>query len=98
VLGESIVIIDKYETAVEILDKRSGIYSGRYVSVVPHSFLEGYKANTYSRPVFPVLELIPGLGDALVFLPYGNVASTAIMRISQTIHCPSQVTAGMCAS
>ena len=31
VLGQSIVIIDKYETAVEILDKRSGIYSSRCV-------------------------------------------------------------------
>ena len=38
VLGQSIVVIDKYETAVEILDKRSGIYSSRYVSATPHSF------------------------------------------------------------
>jgi hypothetical protein len=30
VLGQPIVIIDKYEAAVEILDKRSGIYSSRY--------------------------------------------------------------------
>jgi hypothetical protein len=45
VLGQSIVVIDKYETAVEILDKRSGIYSSRYVSVAPHSFLETIEAN-----------------------------------------------------
>ena len=38
VLGQSIIVIDKYETAVEILDKRSGIYSSRYVSATPHSF------------------------------------------------------------
>jgi hypothetical protein len=44
VLGQSIVIIDKYETAVELLDKRSGIYSSRYVSFTPYS-LERSKAN-----------------------------------------------------
>jgi hypothetical protein len=44
VLGQSIVVIDKYETAVEILDKRSGQYSSRYVSVTPHSF-KRVKAN-----------------------------------------------------
>jgi hypothetical protein len=38
VLGQPIVVIDKYEAAVEILDKRSGIYSSRYVSLTPHSF------------------------------------------------------------
>jgi hypothetical protein len=46
VLGQSIVVIDKYETAVEILEKRSGIYSSRYVSVVQHPLLDGVKANT----------------------------------------------------
>ena len=45
VLGQSIVLIDKYETAVEILDKRSGIYSSRFVSVMPHSFFGSIKAN-----------------------------------------------------
>jgi hypothetical protein len=30
-LGQSIIVIDKYETAVEFLDKRSGIYSSRFV-------------------------------------------------------------------
>jgi hypothetical protein len=40
VLGQSLVVIDKYETAIEILDKRSGIYSSRYVFVVSHSFIE----------------------------------------------------------
>jgi hypothetical protein len=44
VLGQSIVVVDKYETAVEILDKRSGIYSGRFVPFIPHSF-ERTKAN-----------------------------------------------------
>jgi hypothetical protein len=44
VLGQSIVLIDKYEAAVEILDKRSGIYSSRFVSFMPDSF-EGTKAN-----------------------------------------------------
>jgi hypothetical protein len=28
-LGQSLVIIDKYETALDLLDKRSGIYSSR---------------------------------------------------------------------
>ena len=32
VLGQPIVVIDKYETAVELLEKRSGIYSSRFVS------------------------------------------------------------------
>jgi hypothetical protein len=36
VLGQSIIIIDKYETAVELLEKRSGIYSSRFVSVTLH--------------------------------------------------------------
>jgi hypothetical protein len=45
VLGRSIIIIDKYETAVELLDKKSGIYSSRYVSVTPHSFLGNIEAN-----------------------------------------------------
>jgi hypothetical protein len=30
-LGQSIIVIDKYETAVELLDKRSGIYSSRFM-------------------------------------------------------------------
>jgi hypothetical protein len=34
VLGQSMIIIDKYETAVELLDKRSGIYSSRFVTPV----------------------------------------------------------------
>ena len=29
VLGQPIIILDKYETAVELLDKRSGSYSSR---------------------------------------------------------------------
>jgi hypothetical protein len=29
VLGQSVIVIDKYETAVDLLDKRSGIYSSR---------------------------------------------------------------------
>ena len=47
VLGQSILVINKYETAVEILDKRSGIYSSRYVSITMCSFLTGksVKAN-----------------------------------------------------
>jgi hypothetical protein len=36
VLGQSIIVIDKYETAVELLEKRSGIYSSRFVSVTLH--------------------------------------------------------------
>ena len=44
VLGQSIIVIDKYETAVEILDKRSGIYSSRYVSCLPNP-LERANAN-----------------------------------------------------
>ena len=35
VLGQSIIVIDKYETAVELLEKRSGIYSSRFVSIMP---------------------------------------------------------------
>jgi hypothetical protein len=38
VLGQSVIIINKYETAVEILDKRSGIYSSRSVSITLYSF------------------------------------------------------------
>jgi hypothetical protein len=34
VLGQSVVVINKYETAVEILDKRSGIHSSRYVCCI----------------------------------------------------------------
>ena len=45
VLGQSIIVIDKYETAVELLEKRSGIYSSRFVSVMPHSFFESIKAD-----------------------------------------------------
>jgi hypothetical protein len=32
VLGQSIIVIDKYETAVELRDKKSGIYSSRFVT------------------------------------------------------------------
>jgi hypothetical protein len=46
VLGQSIIILDKYETAVELLDKRSGSYSSRYASVTPHSSRKGIMANT----------------------------------------------------
>jgi hypothetical protein len=45
VLGQSIIILGKYETAVELLDKRSGSYSSRYAFVTPHSFCESTKAN-----------------------------------------------------
>jgi hypothetical protein len=45
VLGQSIIIIDKYETAVELLEKRSGIYSSRFVSVTLHYFLESVRGN-----------------------------------------------------
>jgi hypothetical protein len=38
VLGQSIIVIDKYETAVELLEKRSGIYSSRFVSIMLRSF------------------------------------------------------------
>jgi hypothetical protein len=38
VLGQSIIVIEKYETAVELLDKRSGIYSSRFVPVIPLLF------------------------------------------------------------
>jgi hypothetical protein len=38
VLGQSIIVIEKYETAVELLEKRSGMYSSRFVSVARHSF------------------------------------------------------------
>ena len=34
VLGQSMIVIDKYETAVELLDKRSAIYSSRFVMPV----------------------------------------------------------------
>ena len=34
VLGQSMIVIDKYETAVELLDKRSGIYSSRFVTPI----------------------------------------------------------------
>jgi hypothetical protein len=44
VLGQSIIILDKYETAAELVDKRSGNYSSRYVSIMPRSFRE-VKAN-----------------------------------------------------
>jgi hypothetical protein len=47
VLGQSIVVIDKYKTAVEILDKRSGIYSSRCVYFTPYS-LRG------TRPIYRV--------------------------------------------
>jgi hypothetical protein len=29
VLGQSIIVIDKYDTAVDLLEKRSGVYSSR---------------------------------------------------------------------
>ena len=45
VLGQSIIVIDKYETAVELPEKRSGIYSSRFVSIMPHSFYESAKVN-----------------------------------------------------
>ena len=78
VLGQSIIVIDKYEAAVEILEKRSGIYSSRFVSVMPHSFYESTKANISSRPIVPILEFLPGWGseDSLIFAPYGNVTLT----------------------
>ena len=44
VLRQSIIVIDKYEAAVEILERRSGIYSSRFVSVTAHSFVR-VKAN-----------------------------------------------------
>jgi hypothetical protein len=45
VLGQSIIILDKYETVVELLDKRSGSYSSRYVSVTLYSFCAGTRFN-----------------------------------------------------
>jgi hypothetical protein len=45
VLGKSIIVIDKYETAVELLEKRSGIYSSRFVSVMLPSFHQSVKSN-----------------------------------------------------
>jgi hypothetical protein len=85
VLGQSIVVIDKYETAVEILDKRSGIYSSRFVFNMPYSFEKlAVKANIWSRPVSPLFELMPGWGSGLIFLRYGNVP-TVIMLISWLI-------------
>jgi hypothetical protein len=85
VLGQSIIILDKYETAVELLDKRSGSYSSRYVFVTSHSFREATKANLWSRPISPVLQLIPGWGDSLALLPYGTITLTVIMLISLVI-------------
>jgi hypothetical protein len=83
VLGLSIIIIDKYEAAVELLEKRSGIYSSRFVSVMPDSFYESAEANISGRPTAPVLEFIPGWGsDGLILAPYGNVAPTIIILIS----------------
>jgi hypothetical protein len=41
VFGKSVIILDKYETAVELLDKRSASYSNRYACVTPHSFRQG---------------------------------------------------------
>jgi hypothetical protein len=41
------------------------------MSVMPHYVL---KANAYSRPISPVMELMPGWGDGLILLPYGNIA------------------------
>ena len=79
VVGQSIIVIDKYEAAVELLEKRSGIYSSRFVSVMPHSFYESAKANISSRPIVPVLEFLPGWGsDGLILAPYGNVMPAII--------------------
>jgi hypothetical protein len=51
VFGQPIIVIDKYEAAVEILEKRSGIYSSRFVtahSVVRVSRLM-HKVDLYFR-------------------------------------------------
>jgi hypothetical protein len=82
VLGRPIIVIDKYETAVELLDKRGGIYSSRYVSIAPHSLRGSIEANIWGRPVTPVLEMIPGAGTTLIHLRYGNVTLTKLMLIS----------------
>jgi hypothetical protein len=84
VLGQSIIVIDKYETAVELLDKRSGIYSSRFVTS-RQSFLKCLKINVYGRPISPTLGLIPGWGDSLAFLPYGNIKPAAILLICSPI-------------
>jgi hypothetical protein len=81
VLGQSIIVIDKYESAVELLDKRSGIYSSRFVTPVFFS----KASNIWSRATSPVLELLPGWGDGLIFVPYGNVTATIIMLLSWLI-------------
>jgi hypothetical protein len=86
VLGQSIIVIDKYEAAVELLEKRSGLYSSRFVFVMPYSFYKSAKANTSSRPISPVLELLPGWGsEGLILIPYGNATPTIIMVISWLI-------------
>jgi hypothetical protein len=83
VLGQSIIVIDKYEAAVELLEKRSGIYSSRFVSVMPDSFYKSSEANISNRPTVPVLEFLPGWGsDSLTLAPYGNVTLTIIMLSS----------------
>ena len=45
VLGQPIIVINKYETAVELLEKRSGIYSSRFVSVTLHYFHQSVEGN-----------------------------------------------------
>ena len=81
VLGQSMIVIDKYETAVELLDKRSGIYSSRFVMPI---FSREHQ-NVWNRAISPVLELLPGWGNGLIFLPYGNATAVIIMLISWLI-------------
>jgi hypothetical protein len=70
ILGLSIVVLDKYETAIDLFEKRSGIYSGR----------SGYElyfwvlALPSNRPDVPMIRLI-GWKMMLAILPYGTLAT-----------------------
>jgi hypothetical protein len=65
VLGQSIIVIDKYETAVELLDKKSGIYSSRSVSVMPLLFS---RASILMYRVGPCLRCLNSFLDSVTAL------------------------------
>ena len=71
VAGKSIIVIDKYETAMELLNKRAAIYSNRYVL---HELLIRVSDLMFCRPDMPMMEL---MGDwqsfNIPFMVYGEL-------------------------
>ena len=88
--GASIVVLDKYETTVELLEKRSSLYSSRWVLPVhAYNAMKGLIFNNlpYSlllyRPRNPMIELST-LDYHYGLVPYGP--SCSFLHLDRTTH------------